>query len=542
MKKRLILISVVFLLVLSLFSLAETIPGIICEDDIDCQLEFGIDYICDEKFSCSTIDEETVTEEPESFVFEDELGLTEEETTVIPPTVYAKVATVKSLQEKVDSLEVSSTNFQQQLNNIESNIQSINFKLSDIQQVKNEVNSIAVGLAGLQEDLNKTSTELGTIEDDLAKKTMRNKILGAIFFVLLVVAVALGLIYYMNSKRKPFQLDSQIISYITKSIKQGKKFPEIKAILLRAGWVENQIKWAYKETIKKNYRQYLNKAGTKSKTKTTKGGFDKNKIIAIVVVTILLVGGILFLAKGTGQAVYTKKFVGGVEGGTAGEVTYEVKCTPPHLLNPTGDGCCLDMNSNEKCDYIENKQETTELVDGLCTDNFQCQQGKLCINSQCSTLSELYSQQVCDKSCNFYSVKVKVIYSSDTEQKIMKECKTNGQCNDYISETNDVCSVTEEESYCLHTPLIEVYDLKPKQGSYAAAGAIEWKILESPNYCSGEQAVVPIKIIKKNGQEVLSEEIISLRDREISDFITHPLYEGVSFRLKIDKIGKPIGC
>ena len=90
--------------------------------------------------------------------------------------------------------------------------------------------------------------------------------------------------------------------------------------------------------------------------------------------------------------------------------------------------------------------------------------------------------------------------------------------------------------------MVEVYDLKPKQGSYGAAGAIEWRTLDSPAYCEGENAIVPIKIIRKNGKEILSEEIITLNQGETSEAITHPLYDGFTFKLKIDKISKPVGC
>ena len=132
-----------------------------------------------------------------------------------------------------------------------------------------------------------------------------------------------------------------------------------------------------------------------------------------------------------------------------------------------------------------------------------------------------------------------MIYSSDTEEKVKKECTSDQSCNDYISETEDYCL---ENSFCVHKPLIEEYVLKPKQGSYTMAGAVEWKVLDVTEYCEGEQAIIPIKIIRKSGRDILTEEIITLKQGETSDLITHPLYESSSFVLKIDKISKPVGC
>ena len=57
----------------------------------------------------------------------------------------------------------------------------------------------------------------------------------------------------------------------------------------------------------------------------------------------------------------------------------------------------------------------------------------------------------------------------------------------------------------------ESYDLKPKQGSYTGAGALEWKLLEMPQYCKGESAIVPVNIIKKQtGQKISEEDVLKV--------------------------------
>ena len=536
MIRKSILVSVVFLLVLSSLAVAEDVEGAYCETDVDCLILLGEGYTCNLLTGNCAI-EETPTEEE----------------TATEETNQELLDAVNSLDVRVNSLELADNSLQQQLNSINSNLLAISSKLNDIDLVKNEINSMAVGLAVLQNELNKTSTGLGTIEEDLEKKSSRNKIFLVVLFLLIIGALFLGYNYY--KKKKLYKLDPKTHKYITKHIKEGKKFPEIKSILKAAGWVEEEIKWAYKETIKKNYQNYIKRSKPTPITKTTKkaahktstqkSGYDKNKAIAIAVVSILLIGGVIFLLSGTtGQAVKIQKLVDGKVGGESGVVTYEVTCTPPHTLNPAGDGCCLDIDANKVCDYLEEQEKVVGKVDtgAQCTDNLQCQQGDLCINSQCKALTSLYSQQICETSCSYYSVKVKAIYSSGTEEKVSKECKTNNHCNDYITETGDKCLKTHQGTFCVHKPLVEVYDLKPKQGSYGAAGALEWKIMESPAYCTGEQAIVPIKITRKKQKEILSEEVITLNEREISESITHPLYDGFSFKLKVEKIGKPVGC
>ena len=65
--------------------------------------------------------------------------------------------------------------------------------------------------------------------------------------------------------------------------------------------------------------------------------------MGVVVVSLLLIVGILFLLRGitAGKAIEFQRLVGGVEGGKAGEITYAVECTPPHILTPAEDACLL---------------------------------------------------------------------------------------------------------------------------------------------------------------------------------------------------------
>src|SRR3989338_1484554 len=101
-----------------------------------------------------------------------------------------------------------------------------------------------------------------------------------------------------------------------------------------------------------------------------------------------------------------------------------------------------------------------------CTDNNDCT-GKLCIDSRCQSIQELYRTD-CPAKCH---VEEATISTSDGE----------------------------------------TYTLKPGQGSYSYAGAIEWKVHALPDYCADSSVPVLIDILKKNTGKVLSTEVISLQ-------------------------------
>lgn len=291
------------------------------------------------------------------------------------------------------------------------------------------------------------------------------------------------------------EVPQQVVDYITNNIKKGKKFPQIKEELLRARWTEEEIKWAYKETTRQNYNKYLQQSGAAPRAPSNA---QRNKVIAIVAVSLfILIIATLFLGKTFGFAIYFDKLIGGEVGGTAGEITYALECTPPHILTPEETACCLDLNKNQKCDTIEqHENETVEKVtkSEKCIDYRQCRPD-YCIDSKCGSLYSLYKKPLsgCYKVCNYYHMDIK---TSDGEE----------------------------------------YALRPKQGSYTGAGAIEWTVLSMPNHCIEESAVVPIQIVRKKPGKILSTEIITLQERETSAVLTNPFAPGLKFTLYVDKI------
>ncbi|MEK6845112.1 MAG: hypothetical protein AABY26_00015, partial [Nanoarchaeota archaeon] len=165
---------------------------------------------------------------------------------------------------------------------------------------------------------------------------------------------------------------------------------------------------------------------------------------------------------------------------------------------PEKTSCCLDNNTNALCDdrEISSGQEIALVEGKKCRDNKQCG-NNLCLNQQCTALSSIYSQPLgsgaCSKVCNFYVVD---ILTSDGE----------------------------------------TYTLKPKEGSYTAAGALDWNILSAPDHCLEESAIVPIKITRKKPGKIINEEVISLSQGQSSKALTHLYVPNLMFTLKAKRV------
>ncbi len=129
---------------------------------------------------------------------------------------------------------------------------------------------------------------------------------------------------------------------------------------------------------------------------------------------------------------------------------------------------------------------------GECTVNADCASGTLCIDNACKTIASLYNT-ACAKKCTVETVDVT---TSDGEK----------------------------------------YTLARTQGSYTAAGALEWKVGSIPLYCPGQKATIPFHFIKKTTGKVLSEEVVTVEEGQTSPVITHPLISRVKFTVRVDKV------
>lgn len=124
-----------------------------------------------------------------------------------------------------------------------------------------------------------------------------------------------------------------------------------------------------------------------------------------------------------------------------------------------------------------------------CEYNSDCEQGLLCIDKECKTLASLYKTN-CENKCNITGVKVK---TSDGED----------------------------------------YGLLLGQGSYTAAGALEWKLLNTPDYCPGANPLVAVSIIKKTTGKVVGEQVLTLHKGDISEEINHPTVKSIKFTVTL---------
>ncbi|HLD39840.1 MAG TPA: hypothetical protein VJB13_01745 [Candidatus Nanoarchaeia archaeon] len=508
--KKIVVLVLVLALIFAISSSADVDTGFSCSLGCESLSQNGETYYCNQ-------DSQTC------FLMEAPVESASNETVTGPVTYTPPVLTT---EEKVALLEENLASLQQSLAEVNSGVslsnQDIALVKSQLAQLQAELttlkgniqtdlntqtNSLSTGLAGLQQGINKTQEAL----QNLTEKQSTTRILTVIFLILIIAGVGAGIYYYLNRSKT----DPEMLEYINSNIKRGKKLPQIKQELRKAGWLDSEIEKAYNEVVKQNYRQYKSvhseakaertedaeeeqrpTSRVSAQQETSNPMHDPKKMMIIAVVGILLITGLILVLRGvsTGQAIFFQKLIGGAENGTSGEITYKVECTPPHLLNPTGDACCLDSDSSGICDTTE-LQGNGLTAGGDCSDNRECKLGLYCVNKKCTGLDTLYTHEGgdCTKLCSYYAVKM---ITSDKES----------------------------------------YDLKPKQGSYTGAGALEWKLLEMPQYCKGESAIVPVNIIKKQTGKKISEEVILLHDGESSTVLTHPTIPKLAFTLTLEKV------
>ncbi|MBI4147361.1 hypothetical protein HY494_01775 [Candidatus Woesearchaeota archaeon] len=499
MKKIAVAVVVVFALLFTIFTSADTDTAWPCSVDSDCQVlvQNGDTYTCNQDtLTCflietpqdsvplDTVTDTATTTAPAVSAADEKITALEESLTGLENDLAALTSDLSLSKNEILTIQNQITALQTELANLQNNNQDLSSK----------TNTLSTGLAGLQQSLD-------SLQKTLSEGQTFGRVINVILMILLIGGVAGGIYYYINRTQKI--INPEIVNYINNSIKQGKKLHQVKQELRKAGWMDSDIDKAYNETVKQNYRQYksaqpeakISEQRPVNRTSAQRSApsmtYDLKKMIIIAVVGILvIVGALLVLRASTGQAIFLKKLVGGEQNGTGGEITYKIECTPPHLLNPAGDACCLDSDNSGVCDTTE-LQGVGLNARGECNDNRECKVGLYCVANKCASLDSLYTGEGdCSKLCSYYAIKM---LTSDGEN----------------------------------------YNLKPKQGSYTGAGALEWKILPMPQHCKGEQPIVPINIIKKQTGQVVSEEVILLRKGEKSPVLTHPTISKLTFMLTV---------
>ena len=138
-------------------------------------------------------------------------------------------------------------------------------------------------------------------------------------------------------------------------------------------------------------------------------------------------------------------------------------------------------------------EEPTPAINLSCTTNNNCSEGKVCIERSCGTLAELYKTEGCDQKCNFGSI---VVTTSDGE----------------------------------------TYTITKGQGSYTAAGALQWKVESIPDYCRQENVAVPFEVKMVNYGNVLRQYYVRLHKGETSEVMEHPVVPNIHFTLTLKSL------
>lgn len=409
----------------------------------------------------------------------------------------ANAAIVAAVQQRVNGIESRVATLEGQMSSANTRIQELQqedvairalISNIDIPELENSVGAAVAAQAALQDDVTQLQSNLEAVEQDLQAQESFTFFLKVIMVFLIIAVVGVIIFYFITKSRS--SVSPQIQDYITNQIKKGKKFTHIRQALQKSGWRLADIVNAYKQTLRRNYQNFMQGKSSQPANHPTQ---HKNKIVFITIISFVVFGGIFFiLSNVTGQAIhYQENF--------AHDQIFE--CTPPHILAENG-GCCLDTNNNTVCDTTEGytKEKATVSAD-TCTDHNQCAGPDFCVDGTCQRfqITNLYNYTDCGvSSCNVKNI---VIRTSEGE----------------------------------------TYPIYGKGGSYTAAGAVEWKVLPIPNYCDGNDITIPIEIIKKDlvcrdeqyeiipctpslkGKiEVIEREIITLRKGQTSKHITHP--------------------
>ncbi len=161
------------------------------------------------------------------------------------------------------------------------------------------------------------------------------------------------------------------------------------------------------------------------------------------------------------------------------------------------DSAVEDLEESETDEEIESTDELEEEIEVeeekvACSVNDDCSWGEYCVEGVCLKTSDIYdTESSCEEMCNFAEVEV---------------------------QTSDGDELT----------------LSRGQGSYTAAGAVEWKLLSSADYCKGEEETpIAIELIMKNSGEIIEEKVIILELEKVSEVITHPQINSISFTLEV---------
>ncbi len=169
-----------------------------------------------------------------------------------------------------------------------------------------------------------------------------------------------------------------------------------------------------------------------------------------------------------------------------------VSCQPKPAQVPTGQEVVPEPDFPQEINEVPEEVQEVDAMQETdknhidCENDLTCTSGDRCIDGTCKSLTSLFETDGCKETCKVSGIK---IITSDKEN----------------------------------------YELKPGEGSYTTAGALQWKIIPTPAYCKGSDVIVPVEIEKRSTGVSLGKQVITLQKGIESDVITHPTISRVQF-------------
>ncbi|MBU1111460.1 MAG: hypothetical protein ABIG93_00365 [archaeon] len=323
-KFLLVLVALILFVSLSTLAFAQNY----CASDDDC-ISLGEEYACDlDLFECVALDLDGLN-----------LGTTGDSTNTTNTTtttgtsnvtttyssdvetaisqlqsnvdyIYLQISTLDEnnaiLSEDVASLSAQLDDINSKLSTINKNLQMLSSEQSKTEELEDSVNQALAGLASLEAELGLTQESVTTIEEGITTKASRSELVRMISLGVMILVIFVALAYYITAHaRHRKQLPDRIYSYLSSQIKRGTSYEVIEKKLLEQGWPKKDIKWAYNETAKQNYYNYLKSQGKKIPRTKSYAPPQNQKIVVTSVISVILMGAlILFISQSVGQAVY----------------------------------------------------------------------------------------------------------------------------------------------------------------------------------------------------------------------------------------------
>lgn len=290
---------------------------------------------------------------------------------------------VTQIDNTLNAVHQSQTGMNTRITSLENTINQAQSQNEELKSnLENQVNSINTGMAGLQQGLDSTQETVDEVKTGLNEEKNTSLAITVALVVLFSALIALSFYLYRNSNSTDKELNVQIVRYITQQTQTGKKFPKIKQELLDAGWHQDDVIWAYQETMKHNFSKYQtrtspssnNLAGAAPSLSDNPMKPDKHKILFIVGFSILVIVAAVLILKGvsTGNAIH---FVDDQELGTAASLLLERKVTQSEFYPLIEEfNVCVEIHDFEQQASLQflktPERHILQQFNGTCNPNF----------------------------------------------------------------------------------------------------------------------------------------------------------------------------